>query len=255
MPERRIPRLSRRAVWALVVTGLSFVVLAGAALWSGGSGPDKGAGGAASFLAEQAERSLASGDETAAVGFAERALREDPGNAAAEAVVADVARRRAARPSPGDDDPATDPGQGSGARDESAFDVRVADVTVLLPASFDGFMLGTPVVMGGEASVSGSSAGKSGANRVVWAVHDTGSRDGAKNFIEKTSRTLYGSDAANVTIDGADAHFGTDGTRFATVAYSRGRYVFEVLVSGTDGAPAGYREIAIGAAKAFPDSP
>ena len=35
-----------------------------------------------------------------------------------------------------------------------------------------------------------------------------------------------------MSIDGAPGYFGTDGTRYATYVYVRGRYAFEVLVTG-----------------------
>ena len=114
---------------------------------------------------------------------------------------------------------------------------------------------GAPVALEGEASISASSSKRTGPTRVLWAIHDVGEERSAKKFINDTSRRLYGSDSRDVQIDGADAYFGTDGMRFATVVYSRGRYVFEVLVSGTDDAPVQYRDVAVNAAKAFGDEP
>ena len=56
-----------------------------------------------------------------------------------------------------------------------------------------------------------------------------------------------------MSIDGAPGYFGTDGTRYATCVYVRGRYAFEVLVTGNGKDPKELRTLAQEAAKAFQD--
>ena len=46
------------------------------------------------------------------------------------------------------------------------------------------------------------------------------------------SKKSFDKDGTSVSIDGAPGYFGTDGTRYATCVYVRGRYAFEVLVTG-----------------------
>lgn len=212
------------------------------------------------LLSAQASEALRSGDETLAAALAERALRLDTRNSDAAGVAEQVSKRRSARAA----------GGGSGVGDEpepkapepeqppsgdSAFAGPIEGLELLLPQTFDGFAFGAPVALDGEASISASASRKTGPTRILWAIHDVGEESSAKKFMNDTSRQLYGSDSRDVEIDGADAYFGTDGMRFATVVYSRGRYVFEVLVSGTDGAPADYRDVTVSAAKAFGDGP
>lgn len=222
------------------------------------------------LLSAQASEALRSGDETLAAALAQRALTLDTRNSQAAGVAQQVVERRSTRtpeqderadesersdPDP-DPEPQTEPEPGGPTADgDSGFDDPIEELSLLLPESFDGYTFGMPVALEGEASVSASASGKVGPTRILWAIHTVGSKSEAREFINRTSRQLYGSDAGDVQIDGADAYFGTDGMRFATVVYSRGRHVFEVLVSGTDDAPAGYRDVAVGASKAFGDTP
>lgn len=251
----RNPRLRRVAFWAFGLLLLAGVVFGGTALRRN----DAGSGGrdSAVYLAEQASAALASNDDTAALAFANRALAVDPANAEALRVADEVARRRAASPEPPPSDTtggaAPDAPADSG---DEAFSQKIPNLVGLLPTGFAGYSLGAPSGLGDEAVVSATpKSGDVKVTTIVWSVHDAGSAKEADRFIERTSTTLYGSDRQRVTIDGASAYVGTDGMRYASAVYVRGRYVFEVLLSGTDGAPAGYRSTAVEAAKAFEDSP
>jgi hypothetical protein len=134
------------------------------------------------------------------------------------------------------------------------FDKQV-DIAKLLPVAASGFTMYPPQVQGTEAQVSGDPATK--GVRVIWAVHDRGSAAAAAKFITAVSKSAYSKDAKTDTIDGASAYLGTDGARYATAVYVRGRYVFEVLVSlATPSADIkSALPMARDAAVAFPDSP
>lgn len=241
-------------VLAAVILGLSALLPSGQKSDSGDSDEQ-----AAAFLSAKAADALRSGDETAALAFAARALVVDAGNAEARRITDQVNRRRASKKA----DPVKPPGSSPDASAtpppangvDPAFLTVIPNIQELLPKTFSGFSLGGVVALEGGASVSGMPVSSSGVTRVLWAIHDGKTVEGASAFIENTSKESYGSDASSVVIDGASAYFGTDGTRYATVVYSRGRYVFEALVSGDDGAPAGYRATVVSAAKAFADRP
>ena len=79
-------------------------------------------------------------------------------------------------------------------------------------------------------------------------------RRAAQKFLDGVSKGLYSKDPAVVTVRGVTGYFGTDGTRFATVAFRRGRYVFEVIVTSS-GPPADAKALAEKAAAAFPAAP
>jgi hypothetical protein len=68
------------------------------------------------------------------------------------------------------------------------------------------------------------------------------------------SKGSFPKDGAVVNVRGTTGYFGTDGMRFASVAFRRGRYVFEVIVTSS-GPPAGVKALAEQAAAAFPASP
>lgn len=214
----------------------------------------------AQTYATDAAEALRSGDETLALELATKALTAQPGNAAAQSVADEVRKRRAAgtRPSDARGDQSGGEGApgGSSGDDGDVFLGAISDLSTLLPTSFPDYGLGTPASLGDSASLSGSATGRGTApTRVVWSINDAGSAKSADEFVTKTSRNLYGSDSADVTIDGVAGYFGTDGTRFATVVYTRGRYVFEVVASGDAAKPVEYRQVLLAAASAFKDSP
>jgi uncharacterized protein (DUF2252 family) len=113
-----------------------------------------------------------------------------------------------------------------------------------------------PQIVDTDAQVSGEPSTR--GVRVIWAVHDRGSAATAAKFISAVSKKSYPKNAQTVSIDGATAYLGTDGGRYATAAYVRGRYVFEVIVSlqeASSSAVAQAVPIARDAAVAFPDTP
>ena len=73
---------------------------------------------------------------------------------------------------------------------------------------------------------------------------------GAQAFVRKTTNVLYDKNPATVSVHGVSAHYGTDGGQIATVTYTRGRYVFEVLLTTQMGPATGTQ-----AAAAFGDAP
>jgi len=246
------------AASALALAGLIFGLSALQSITSRDN-PDEPAAPAQTYAADAAE-ALRSGDETLALELATKALAADPRDATAQSVADDVARRRAARSQSSDTVVRQSPDETTSgddvASDDGAFLKAIDDLSVLLPSSLPGYGLGAPVVLGGSASLSGSSAdSEATVTRVVWSINDAESAEKAQDFVKKTSRELYGSDSADVTVDGATGYFGTDGTRFATVVYTRGRYVFEVVASGSSADPMEFRQVALDAAASFKDAP
>jgi hypothetical protein len=136
----------------------------------------------------------------------------------------------------------------------SPFDKKV-DIAKLLPVTAAGYTMYPPQVSDTEAQVSGDPATK--GVRVIWAVHDRGTSAAAAKFVTKVSKSAYAKNGQTASIDGASAYLGTDGSRYATAVYVRGRYVFEVLVSlATPSAEVVQAlPIAKAAASAFPDTP
>ena len=258
---------------------LALVIVVGGAL---GSYRGQSAGGdaaaRAAVLAGQAAAAAQSGDATSALSLARQALVLDANNAQAKSVVAEVSASGSGASgqggtsgqggSSGNGSTSTSStGQsGSGgttrtptsstASPDTGYAAALADMSTLLPKGLSGYVLDPPVKTKADASRSGSPKRATDvASNILWSVHDVKTVSAAHSFVTKTSSMLYGSDKASVTVHGITAYFGTDGTRFATVVYTRGRYVFEVLVTANAVAPSKLQTLAVTAAGAFTDPP
>jgi len=208
---------------------------------------------------QQAEAALSSGDTTTAITLANQALKESPNNTLARTIIT-KARSQArqtnsnGQSSNNSNDDSGSPGEQSAAAD-AAFQKKTKKIGAMLPASFEGYDMSYPTVVGPDADLSGIPLrAPAPAFRLAWSVHDRGSAKAATTFITKVSKVLYPKSAGSVTVDGKTAYFGTDGNELATVSYTRGRYAFEVVVVANSGDPAKLRDFAVKAAQAFPDA-
>lgn len=205
--------------------------------------------GAAAFAAD-AQEALAAGRSTQAAELAARALALDPANEAAQEVMRSVTASAAP-----DDKPAStpDPGKKPVSGQADPFAATTADLTKLLPNAAPEYQLGAATTIKPDATVSGTPLSAGTVSLAVWSVHDKGSEAAAKEFITKTSKVAYPTAGSSVTVGGVDGYFGTDGTRYASVSFARGRYAFEVVLTSTGPAPDTLRQAALNAAEAFPD--
>lgn len=208
---------------------------------------------------ERARQLAESGDTDAAIEILERVLAEDPNHARAAALLSQLQNGDAASPTPAGG--ATDPQQPNDTpeppadepepRDDTAYLVAIGDLDVLLPQVISGWQRGTTEKTEADATVSFSASLPGPASRALYAVHDRGSADGALKFIEDTSKVVYRSDGASVRVGAVDGYFGTDGNRLATIAFARGRFAFEVVVTVSEGAPASARDVTMVLAREF----
>ncbi len=262
-PDRQRSGLLRRvAAFGATVVVLAGVILGISAL---SSRPDSDAPKPTQSGLTDAQRSrlallkgrelLASGDTTEAVALFEQALKLDPGNVEAERALSSVAASAGATGSkPQSTTEPTAQSDGGVRPDDPVFSTAIEDLTLLLPGDAAGFSLGAVTQGERDVTVSGSPVSSDvRATRALWTVHDRGSIKGADEFIDSVSKDLYPKDSSRVVVDGAQAYFGTDGIRFATVVYRRGRYVFEVVLTAPSGAPKSLAREAKAAAAAFPD--
>ena len=187
----------------------------------------------------QAEQTLKAGDATTALSIARTAVGADPTNAAASDLVtrlsAGSSPPSAPTGSPGTAAATTTPAPSSASRD-AGYIRAVTHVAALLPSKFLDYTFEPAVITPGSASVSASlqqSGSESG--RFIWTVRDRKTVRGAQAFVSKTTKVLYNKHRASPTVHGVTAYYGTDGQRIATVTYTRGRYVFEVLLSSDIG--------------------
>ncbi|NTU71261.1 MAG: hypothetical protein HGB10_05530 [Coriobacteriia bacterium] len=150
-------------------------------------------------------------------------------------------------------------GSGTGSNgtvDVDAFMKHYKDMAVLMPTTFPNFTFGPATQSTDDIAISGSPKFSGGpAARIIWSISDYRTAAKAKRSIGRTSKELFPEDARSVTVYSTPAYFGTDGMKFATVAFVRGRYKFEVLVTANGGKPKDLQSMAAQAAKAFPTSP
>ncbi len=213
----------------------------------------------ADLLYGRAQLALQSGDTTAAIALLEQVVAADPTNQQAVQTlqVARTTQSNAAASSSGGASSSSSqkPKPAAPKADDPAFSKPTDDLGVLLPPSAEGYSLGQKVVVDDDATVSGTPNGPDLiGSRALWAVHYRKSNKDALTFVNKVSKSLYAKNPKTLKVDGSTAYFGTDGTRFATVVYVRGRYVFEVVLTTLDGKPSSLSNEAEKAAKAFPDT-
>lgn len=243
---------------ATVVVLAVLIVVASALAPQEGASPRSGLTQAqqSELLYQQALAALRSGDDTGAADFAKQAVAVDSTNAKAKTLLVKIDSDRATARKAGGSKGATSSTQSTVPPGvDRVFDSKVADIAALLPTAFSGFDVGGVIAGKSDADVSGNPARPGPVFRIAWAVHDRGSNAAATAFISKSSKVLYPTSPAAVTVDGFPAYFGTDGTQLATVAYARGRYVFETVVTADNVAPETLKDTAIKAAEAFADAP
>jgi hypothetical protein len=218
---------------------------------------------------EQARRAAEAGDTDEAVVMLERILTEDPGHARAAALLrqlnsADAAGNESASAddpgtqpdepgdSPGDspDDPG-EPADDPAPRDDSAYLVAVGDLDSLLPQLISGWQRGAPVATDVDATVPFTPTTSQAMSRALYTVHDRGSAEAAQAFIDRTSKVAYRENGATVNVGVVEGYFGTDGSRLATVAFTRGRFAFEVVVTVPGGDPASSKDAVVALAREF----
>lgn len=246
---------------AVVLAGVIF----GVAALSKPDKPDATRGPTAfdesSRLYDQGLAALESGDESAAAEFFARSLAVDPTNSRADEQLdqldVEVPTQEPVNPpdDPGDPEPSTEPTPPVPDPD-AGFTDPVDDMKALLPETVTGYDMGPADAVGPDATMAGepTPAGPANIRSIFLGVHDFESSDDADIFVSSTTLTAFPENGANVTVDGVPGYFGTDGERFAAVAFARGRFAFQVILSTDSGAPGTLMDAALEAAEAFPDS-
>lgn len=173
-----------------------------------------------------------SGDTTAAVAAFTAAIKLSPNNSAAKDALEKAKQSQSAS--------TTKTSKGSSSTGESTttpagvdpFQGKTAQITSLVPTTYPGFSLGAPIGDSSSVTLAGAKAGPGGGiTHIQWSVYDRETASGASSFIKKVTKPLFGKSTASVQVHGLPATFGTDGIRLAAVYYSRGQYVFEVVLT------------------------
>lgn len=215
-------------------------------------------------LIGEAEKALASDETTKAKDLLRQALALDPSSEKAGELLDEVdddtgsSEQTTSANSTSAPTDGAGPGGGSPAVDDSAFEVKV-DVKSLLPSAIPGYAMGTVVAESADAVVTAEPQPASEAFRklvrVLLTVRDRGSSSSADKFVTDVSKRLYAQGAAEVSVSGTPAYFGTDGKRLATVVFVRGRYVFEVLATADTVTASELQPYLLTVAGTFPGTP
>ena len=189
-----------------------------------------------------------------AIAFFEKALSLDPKNADAQKALDNAKKSSSNNTSTNNNGSSTSHTATVTPAPVGAWDKKVALKSVL-PTSFPDFTLGhTEQGSKTDADVSANPLRRNAVATIVWSVHDQGTAAKAAKFLANVTKKLYTKDSAVVAVnDVANAYFGTDGSDFACVAYTRGHYVFEVILTSQQ--PATAKDLATQAAAAFPIKP
>ena len=217
------------------------------------------------LLLEQALAALESGDTSAAVSLLEKAVTLNPLNMAARERLNSINGGGSSTgggdddPNGSGDDPGSDPGSGETPTDpDEGFLDPVSDLVLLLPASVEGYDMGAPLATQADAQVTAEAERSGSAAEIrisTFYVHDLGDKESAEAFVANQMHTAFPKNSSDVTVNGVDAYFGTDGTSLAVVSLSRGRFAMEVIAAVQPGvSPGAMLELAVEAAEAFPTS-
>jgi hypothetical protein len=113
------------------------------------------------------------------------------------------------------------------------------DLASLLPDSIPDYKAGSISKNGADALRPYYPKYTAKILALLVSVHLVASQSEAENFINRVNRVVFSKDAQNVTTNGYAAYFGTDGTTYATLAWAKGRVVYELQMHSATGTPAG----------------
>lgn len=224
----------------------------------------------AAELAQDADQALSSNETATAISLAQQALKLDAANADAKRVIDEAKASSSGQTSGASNGSSssgstpsgttTEPAPGPAPATPAKFLKPVADLAALLPTAISGWTAGGVVVQGQDALVTfepkqGTPTSKQ-AVRALVSVHDRKTADQAKVFVTKVDKRVYPDNAAVVAVGAVpNAYFGTDGSKVAAVAFARGRFAVEVLITGQPGVdPATLQAIALRVASVSPVS-
>jgi hypothetical protein len=277
-------------MWFLATAAVLALVIAGAAaFWPQGEDDtedvaleDTAQADLSEKFYEQAMEALESGETTEAAELLRKAIEADPDNERARDELARVTDTLQGGSSGGGSSSGGDGGSDGGTDDgtdggadggsdgdgdgtdpppipdpDEGWDVPVEDLATLLPAEIPGYDRGAVLVSGDNATVFYDPTFEGPfdyVRRQLTTVNYMGDTASADGFVENGSKVAYPDDSETVMVEGVEAYFGTDGTRLATVVFTRGHYVFEVILTVERGAPVDMKDYAVEVAEQFPDS-
>ena len=212
-----------------------------------------------------ARAALAEGDFENAEALALKAIEADPDHTAAKSLLAQVRRDRpAANKAPasnsgapdadtGDPEDKTPPEDPEKPNVDDGYTQPLDSLGALLPREIDGYVRGSVEDGKTSAILSLRPAAAQPVSSAVLSVIDQGSVDAARAYVATVNKEAYTGNAAAVTIGQMAGRFGTDDLGHATAVFSRGRFVFETVVT-TGADPASVKTTVLQLASRFPSA-
>jgi hypothetical protein len=145
----------------------------------------------------------------------------------------------------------SDGGTGTGGGTGGSTTVKVVAPKNQLPVTVAGMDTLRTVGDAASAQTAFEPQGRSPVNLVTATVFDRKTAAGAQKFLTGVTKRVYSKSGTTVNVAGHPGWFGTDGDRLATIAFTNGRYVYEVIVSVPGGNPAAQRAVADRVAVSF----
>lgn len=200
-------------------------------------------------LVRQAQTAAESGQTTVALTLVKKALSVDPGNTAAQQLVDKLTPKTQTA----SETPPPDTKNNTRTPDVNAgFDKPVSDLKKLLPTSVSGFRRSMYQVSKTDAQVPfDPKIASTAVSVVLFSVHDRASRTGANDFVNKVVKVAFSKNGSSVTVSGVPAYFGMNG-HVGEIGFARGRFAFEVAVTGGSVTPTQLRSIALALASRVP---
>lgn len=228
----------RKALWTFGgVAGLAAVIFVASSLSAPNSPPDAKPSEftpelRAEELAQEASKAASAFETRTASDLANRALALDADNQTAKRVIDTLSST-----------PQTGAAEGSSSGTSTATPSKylkaTKDMAGFLPDMVAGWSTLDVVEQSRDALVTfeptKAATEYRSVARVSVSVHDRGSPKAAQTFVKKVSMRVYSKNSGSADLGAVAAYTGTDGVRLATVAFARGRYAFEVIVSGHPG--------------------
>lgn len=254
-PKRGIwsKRSTRVATIVGVVVVLAVVILVSAALSTPQSviSARKAGKTLAAQYDQQAEAALASGDTTSATLYAKSALAVDPNDARAKAVIVKVGSTQTKTQTQTNTQPSNPsaPNTSQNATNTSIGTTTTVtgDINTMLPTKLAGFKLEAPDVSSTDVIAIAdplSSALAARLTRVQLSVHKLSSAAKAAAFVSGTDKHAYPAHGQTLTIKGQTAYFGTYGKNFAVIAFAKGPFVYETILTSITGNPSSLIDVA-----------
>lgn len=208
---------------------------------------EEGPGSIAALYA-QAQKDIASGETTSAIEKLDKILKLTPDYRQAKTQRDALKQGKKATPDTG--------GQPGGSKTTppppGQQEQTAGSLLRWVPDNLSGFTALSPAVDSLTCTREYKPKAGSDAESLVIAVEQFRTADAAKLALKSQVKQRYPKSANAATIHGHDTYYGTDGKRFAVLAFTSGSVMVAVEASSDTGSPSGLESLLVGVVKQLP---